>query len=162
MRNLQIFVWKYGTQKLALPKVVPSSSSMLKQHWFFKMSHKIPLFYWLVWVVLLARVPLEAQEAIKDKINPILLVHYTELLSNLGERLANGPSVLHARGLASLSHICILCDLYLVKAHLIPFEIPTYVSENIPKLVHLDNGQYTSIMVILDNLSLWKVRQMDK
>lgn len=63
-----------------------------------------------------------------------------ELLSNLGERLANGPSVLHARGLAIPSCICILCDLYLVKAHLIPFEILAYISENIPKLVHLDNG----------------------
>lgn len=86
-----------------------------------------------------------------------MLVHYTELLSNLGERLANGPSVLHARGLASLSHICILCDLYLVKADLIPFEIPTYVSENIPKLVHLDNG-YTRQFITLESKANGQVK----
>ena len=29
---------------------------------------------------------------------------------------------------------------YLVKTHLIPLEIPAYVSENIPESVHLNNG----------------------
>ena len=68
------------------------------------------------------------------------MIHYARPLTSLGEPLANGSFVPLGKRLGVPLPFYILHDVSLIKAHLISLEIPAYVGENIPKLVHLDNG----------------------